>query len=161
MIEVRRATLQDAELLAAMNRELIEDEGFNSHFTDEQLLERMRRFLTVDYRGIVFTDDGQDVGYALYRQSADAYFPEHVEVTIFQYFIRREVRGRRYGTTAFERMVAEFPENAHISLSVAFHNEPGQAFWESLGFKPHSVVMKRPVVPGTHPPSAEIRTIYS
>ena len=55
----RLATLNDCPLLAAMNRQLLEDEGHRNRFmTVLQLEERMRGWLSGEYRAVIFEEGG-------------------------------------------------------------------------------------------------------
>ena len=68
-MKYRIATLDDCRLLAEMNHQLLQDERHRNRFmTLPQLEERMRGFLSGDYRAVIFQDDGEVVSYALYRE---------------------------------------------------------------------------------------------
>ena len=68
----RIATLDDAPLLARMNRQLAEDEKHRNRFKSDAWLEdRMRRFLSGGYEAVLFEQEGRTVAYALYTQHPD------------------------------------------------------------------------------------------
>src|SRR5258708_34630083 len=94
------AGLGDCPMLAELNHQLIRDEGHRNPMTVPQLEQRMRDFLTGEYRGIIFEDRGEIVAYALFREQ-----PE--EVYLRQLFVVRKRRGQGIGcqTWAFMRLL--------------------------------------------------------
>jgi hypothetical protein len=66
-MEYRAATAGDIPLLAAFNKELIEDERADTLLDLHALECRMRGWLTGDYRAVVFEVERKPIGYALFR----------------------------------------------------------------------------------------------
>src|SRR5271155_4929903 len=92
----RIATLDDCRLLAEMNHQLLQDEVHRNRFmTLPQLEDRMRSFLSSEYRAVIFDDKGQAVAYALYREQ-----PE--EIYLRQFFVARDHRRRGLSRRAME-----------------------------------------------------------
>ena len=67
----RFAEACDLPLLAQLNHELIRDEGADNPMTLAQLEERMRIWLSSQYRAVVFEEASATAGYALFRSDED------------------------------------------------------------------------------------------
>ena len=63
----RQATLEDCAVLARLNHELIQDEGHRNRMTVTELENRMRGWLSGEYRATIFEENGEVVSYALFR----------------------------------------------------------------------------------------------
>jgi hypothetical protein len=68
----RFATRADAEVLAELNRQLIQDEGHGNCMTGPELVARLREWLVGGYRVSIFEDASGILAYALYRESSSA-----------------------------------------------------------------------------------------
>ena len=126
----RIATLEDCRLLAEMNHLLLQDEGHRNRFmTLPQLEERMRGFLSGEYRAVIFQDEGEVVAYALYREQPD-------EIYLRQLFVVRERRRRGHGRRAMELLRSDiWPKNKRLTVDVLLHNTNAIAFWRKVGYK--------------------------
>ena len=71
---LRRATADDAQRLAEMNKALIEDEGHANPMTIPELAESMRGFLASGYQAWIQEVDGVVTGYCLARKDPDAWY---------------------------------------------------------------------------------------
>jgi ribosomal protein S18 acetylase RimI-like enzyme len=141
-LTLRLATLQDATLLAHMNKRLVEDEGGNNPMTLEQLETRLKNWLHSEWRGVLFLNGAKVVGYTIYRLQRQE-FDNRDTVYIRHYFIERDYRRFGFGSEGLEKLRAEiFPKGVTIYLEVLTHNERGRAFWQSLGFSEYSVTMR-------------------
>ncbi|HWQ15546.1 MAG TPA: GNAT family N-acetyltransferase [Roseiflexaceae bacterium] len=141
---LRPATAADAPSLAAMNRQLIADEGSRNPMSLAELEERMRRLIAEGWAALLFEDERELAGYALYRVRHDEYDPQRPEVDIRQFFVLPERRGRGVGRAAFERMAAaHFPPGARLVLEVLASNPAGRAFWGRLGFTVYATTLTR------------------
>ncbi len=143
----RLALEKDLPLLARMNRHLIEDEGSRNPMNLEQLEARLRGWLSTGWviRVFVQTETDQIVGYALYQERADEYFPEKRTIYLRQFFIVRELRGQGVGRSAFTCLLKELPSECRVEIDVLTRNSIGHAFWKSMGFEPdymHMVMEK-------------------
>ena len=132
----------DAALLAPLNAQLILDEGHRNHMSIPQLAERMRGWLSGEYRAVVFDDDDGLVGYALFRHEAEYIY-------LRQFFVRPDSRRRGIGRNAllWLRRNAWGPE-ARVRVDVLVGNQIGQAFWRAVGFNDYCVTLEQ------EPPSA-------
>jgi hypothetical protein len=69
--------------MAAMNHELIRDEGHRNPMTPIDLEPRTRGWLgSGDFRAMIFEDGGAVVAYALYRELADEVHLRHFFVVM-------------------------------------------------------------------------------
>lgn len=135
----RIATLDDCQLLAGMNHLLLEDEKHRNRFmTLPQLEERMRGFLSGEYRGVIFEDGGEVVAYALYREQAE-------EIYLRQLFVARHRRRQGHGRRAVETLRSEiWPRNKRLTVDVLLHNTVAIAFWRSVGYKDYLLGLEIP-----------------
>ena len=138
-VTLRRASLEDCDTLAAMNRALIQDEGSRNAMTLLALSERMRRWLLDDWTGVLILIGEVIIGYALFQERRDEYAPDQVEIYVRQFYIKSPFRGKGFGREAFEHMQAGyFPPGAHLVLDVLATNPGARRFWEKLGFRAYS-----------------------
>jgi GNAT superfamily N-acetyltransferase len=117
-------------LLAGMNQQLLQDERHRNRFmTLPQLEERMYRFLTGEYRGVIFEHDGEVVAYALFQEH-----PE--EIYLRQLFVVRDRRRRGFGRQAVEILRSDiWPCNKRLTVDVLVQNTVAVSFWRSVGFQ--------------------------
>ena len=134
MIELKECFTEDFELLAEMNKQLIEDEKSNNSMEIAQLKNRMKDFLNNGYKAFFFTENKNIIGYALFDITKEP-------VYLRQFFIKREERRKNYGKTAFNRLMEKLDIN-EVEIDVLKWNEIGIKFWENLGFKEQSKRMK-------------------
>ena len=136
----RFATLEDCRLLAEMNHLFLQDEQHrNRLLTLPQLEERMRGFLSGEYRGVIFEDDGTIVAYAVYREH-----PE--EIYLRQFFVVREQRRRGHGRRAMEILRTDiWPKNRRLTVHVLLHNTNAIAFWRAVGYQDYLLGLEIPV----------------
>ncbi len=140
----RKAVLSDTDLLAQMNKHLIEDEGSRNPMNISQLMERMKNILSGEWKAVIISKDSEDIDYLIYKVSPDKYFPDQTELHIRQYFIKRQHRGNGLGTYAFDIISKEyFPNDAVLTLDVLEINPKGRKFWEKIGSKPYLTHMKK------------------
>lgn len=135
----RAADLDDAPLLARLNRQLIEDEGHrNIGMAVEQLEARMRGFLQVEYAAVLFERDGMVVAYTLFRDDGEAIY-------LRQLFVCRNCRRQGIGRQAV-RLLRQtvWPAHKRITVEVLAHNQAGQAFWRAVGFQDYCVTLELP-----------------
>lgn len=92
-MDFRHATQLDAGLLAALNEQLIQDEGHRIQLTRAELEQRMREWLGHDYEAVLFNQHGNAVAHAPHQER-----PE--EVYLRQFFVVRDRRRRRLGRKA-------------------------------------------------------------
>jgi predicted acetyltransferase len=132
----RRATLADCRRLAALNHQLIRDEGARNPMTVDQLEERMRGWLDGEYAAYLFEQDGEAVAYALFRE-------ENEEIYLRQLFVVRGKRRLGIGRRAFGILRNEvWPNTKRLTVSVFVENAPAVAFWRSVGCKDYVLTLE-------------------
>jgi GNAT superfamily N-acetyltransferase len=124
----------DLDLLAVLNKQLIEDEQHDNKMNIEQLKERMEGFINTDYKAYLFKENGEVRGYALVNHRREPLYLRH-------FFICRNCRRQGYGKLAFEKLIDLLGTNK-IDIEVMHWNERGYEFWKSLGFKERSIYMR-------------------
>jgi len=124
----------DLDILASLNKQLIEDEQSDNKMNVAQLKERMHGFIHGEYSAYLFKDKDTIVGYALVKNTQSPIY-------LRQFFICREHRKKGYGTLAFNKLLEALKINT-IDIEVLCWNKPGKSFWDSLGFKERSIYMR-------------------
>lgn len=135
-MRLRRATLDDAQLLGAMNERLIVDEGHETPLRGDALAARMRGWL-VDggYEAAVGEVDGQPALYALWR-------PGDIGVVhLRQFFVERSHRRGGIGRLAIDELRRSWWPPT-VTLDVLVTNERGRAFWQAVGFEPYALRLR-------------------
>jgi len=133
-LQIVSCTETDLDLLALMNKQLIEDEQHDNPMDIEQLEHRMGEFIASDYHAYLFKLDEEVQGYALvnYRSSP---------IYLRQFFICRAYRRQGIGRAAFDLLLNHLQID-QIDLEVMSWNTRGYEFWKSLGFVERSVYMR-------------------
>ncbi len=135
-MEFRTATPDDVPWLAAMNHQLIYDEGHSNPMNEAQLAERMAAWLKGEYDVIIFARDGTDVGYVVYRSETNG-------VYLRQLFVCRNCRRQGIGREAIAWLKSHRWENApRIRVDVLVNNHAAHAFWKSVGFVDYCMTME-------------------
>ena len=143
LVSLRLATIDDADLLARMNRCLIEDEGSRNPMSEDQLAQRMRVWLAGEWRAVLVLVDSAPAGYLLFCQRSDEYDPAQQEIYVRQFYVDRRRRGQGIGARAFAEIAEQyFPADARLVLDVLAQNEAGRRFWETLGFTLYSQTLQ-------------------
>jgi predicted acetyltransferase len=136
----RPARLNDCPLLGELNQQLILDEGHRNRMSAPELDQRMRDWLSGEYRAVIFEDSGNVVAYALYREQ-----PE--EIYLRQLFVVRHRRRQGLGRQAGEILRSQvWPKGRRLTVDVLVANRPGIAFWRSVGYTDYSLSLE--IMPG-------------
>lgn len=133
-LRIVQGTEEHVELLAKMNKELIEDEQHENPMNVGQLAERMRGFLRSTYKAYLFEAGGDVKGYALVDHSQQPLY-------LRQFFICRHCRREGWGRAGFHLLLRELGTD-RIDIDVLAWNTRGRRFWESLGFAERSIRMR-------------------
>lgn len=147
-LSVRTATEGDIQVLAEMNRQLIEDEGHRNPMSIPELAQRMRGWLQGGWNADIFFQektraDETVIGYALYQHRKDDFFPDQPVVYLRQFLIVREYRGQGLGRLALQELFkARFPSRCTVVVDVLTANERGLSFWQQAGFQPYQMTLK-------------------
>ncbi len=126
-MEIVRAELRDADILAELNQELIEDEQHPNPMCIAQLTERMRTWLTTDYICYMAKEKGSIVAYCLYRDDESHYYMR-------QLYVDRVHRRKGIATRLLDWLYENVWTDKKVRLDVLAHNEDAVAFYQRYGF---------------------------
>ena len=136
LMNFRPASSKDGALLAELNHQLIRDEGHRNPMTVPELEQRMREWLASEYAAVLFENDGEVAGYALYRE-------QPAEIYLRQLFIVRHRRRQGLGRAAFEILRTKiWPKNKKLTVEVLVHNQTAIAFWRAMGYRDYSLKLE-------------------
>jgi len=136
----RFATQDDIPVLAEMNERLIRDENHRDRLTIASLQSRMTKWLAAGSRAVLFEEDGQAIGYALFNTTQEHVYLKH-------FFVEAKHRRQGTGRTAMQWLMTNaWGGESRIRLDVLSENERGIAFWKSLGFESYCTTMERELV---------------
>ena len=139
----RLATVEDYLLLARMNQQFLLEDGHRHVFLPglgetpdaiplARLEERMRRWLSRAYSGVIFTEHGDVIAYGLYNDG-------EYELELQQFYVIPERRREGIGRRCFEILRSEYwPRDKRIALGVLAENKTAQHFWRAMGFIDYS-----------------------
>jgi GNAT superfamily N-acetyltransferase len=142
-LSLRPALPSDLDLLAGMNKRLIEDERSRNPMDLTALRERLAGWLeTGEYAVDLFLSRTHVVGYAVYQtRSADSSTGQ-CYVYLRQLYIERGERGKGLGTQALRSLIdTRFPHGCPVQLEVLAGNPGVQRFYERAGFAPYAKTM--------------------
>jgi GNAT superfamily N-acetyltransferase len=109
--------------------------------TVPELEQRMRSWISGEYRAIIYEDDGQIVAYALFREQPD-------EIYLRQLFVLRDRRNRGLGRRAVEILRTQiWPRNKRLTVEVLVANKRAVNFWHSVGYADYALSLE--ILPDT------------
>lgn len=142
-LTLRPALPSDLNLLAGMNKRLLEDERSRNPMDLAALRERLTAWLeTSEYAIDLFLSGAHVVGYAVHQtRSADPSTGQRY-VHLRQLYIERDARGKGLGTQALHSLInTRFPRGCSVKLEVLAGNPGAQRFYEHVGFAPYATTM--------------------
>ena len=132
----RAATLHDCPRLAELNHQLIRDEGHRNQMTVPELEQRMRGWLSDEYRAVIYEDGGVVVAYALFREQSE-------EIYLRQLFVVRHRRSQGIGRGAVEIMRSQiWPKTKRLTVEVLVANKRAVSFWRSVGYTDYALSLE-------------------
>jgi GNAT superfamily N-acetyltransferase len=132
----RPATPDDCPLLAELNHQLIQDEGHRNKMTAPELEQRLRGWLSGEYRAVIFEDSGEVVAYGLYRDEPDLIY-------LRQLFVVRHRRRQGLGRQAVKILCSQiWPKDKRLTVEVLVANHSGVAFWRSVGYTDYALSLE-------------------
>jgi predicted acetyltransferase len=135
-VTFRSATLDDCARLAELNHQLIRDEGHRNPMTVPELENRMREWISGEYRAVIYEDGGEVVAYALFREQPQ-------EIYLRQLFVVRHRRSQGIGHRAVEILRSEiWPETKRLTVDVLVANKGAVSFWRSLGYTDYALSLE-------------------
>jgi GNAT superfamily N-acetyltransferase len=137
-VQYRIATPADADLLAPLNLELIQAEGHRNPMNLSQLAGRMAGWLQGEYEAVIFEQDGQPLGYALYRREPDY-------VYLRQFYVVADRRRQGIGRDALRWLWGNCWVGAsRLRIEVLVGNIAARRFWQAVGFQEYAIIMEAP-----------------
>lgn len=138
VISCRMVGTEACEVLAAMNRDLIRDEGLSNNPPDmPELIKRMRSRFRYGYCAVLFEMQDKPVGYAVFRVGDKQMYIRH-------FFIKLTFRGQGFGRRAFNLLMENYrPKGLRLVVESLRKNTAGIAFWKALGFNEYSVMLEK------------------
>ena len=127
-MEIVRAELTDAAILAELNKRLIEDERHPDPMDIAQLTERMQEWLTTDYICYVAKESRHIVAYCLYRDDGGYYYMR-------QLYVDRAHRRKGIATRLLDWLYENVWTDKKVRLDVLAYNEDAVAFYKRYGFR--------------------------
>ena len=127
-MEIVRAALTDAAILAELNQCLIEDERHPDPMNIAQLTKRMQEWLTTDYTCYVAKECRRIVAYCLYRDDGGYYYMR-------QLYVDRAHRRKGIATRLLDWLSENVWTDKKVRLDVLAHNEDAVAFYKRYGFR--------------------------
>src|SRR5262245_34488262 len=122
----REATLTDSRRLAELNHQLIRDEGHRNPMTVPELEQRMKEWLSHEYRAVIFEDNDMIVAYALFREQPQ-------EIYLRQLFVVRHRRSQGIGRRAVEILRTNiWPTSKRLTVDVLVTNPRAVNFWRAV-----------------------------
>ncbi len=135
-MKFRAATLNDCPRLAELNQQLIQDEGHRNPMTLLELEQRMRGWLSGEYRAVIFEQAEEAVAYALFRE-------EEKEIYLRQLLVDRPRRCQGMGCRAVEILRSEiWPKDKRLTVEILVSNKRAVKFWRALGFADYSLLLE-------------------
>ncbi len=135
-MDFRLATDQDLDLLAQWNHRLIQDEGHRNPMSVAQLRDRMKGWLAGEYQAVLFSQGGEPVAYALYRESL-------TEIYLRQFYVRQSKRRSGAGRMAFELLRTKiWPLGKRLTVEVLTANKAAVSFWRSVGYEDYCLTLE-------------------
>lgn len=132
----RAATLDDCPRLAELNHQLIRDEGHRNRMTVPELEQRMKGWLSGEYRAVIYEDGGEVVAYALFREQPD-------EIYLRQLFVVRHRRSEGIGRRAVEILRSQiWPKTKRLTVEVLVANKRALNFWRSVGYTDYALSLE-------------------
>ena len=132
----RAATLDDCPRLAELNHQLIRDEGHRNRMTVPELEQRMRGWISGEYRAVLYEEGGEIVAYALFREQAE-------EIYLRQLFVVRHRRSQGIGHRVVEILRSQvWPKTKRLTVEVLVANKRAVSFWRSVGYADYALSLE-------------------
>ena len=132
---------EDIEILANLNRKLIQDEGSENRMSDAELKSRMVKWIkTEEYKAFFINCRASTViGYILWKE-------EEKEVYLRQMYVHPESRRSGIGRSAVKEFMRRIPSNKPCRLDALSSNLTALNFWKACGFVEYAVIFRKGVV---------------
>jgi GNAT superfamily N-acetyltransferase len=135
-MEYHFATATDLNRLAEWNHQLIRDEGHRHVMSVAELRGRMERWLSGEYRAVIFGPATDPIAYALYRE-------DDTEIYLRQFFVRRDQRHEGVGRSAIGLLRNKvWPRNKRLTVEVLTDNVTAVQFWRAVGYQDYCLTLE-------------------
>lgn len=135
-ITYRFASEKDLDLLAQWNHQLIQDEGQRNRLSLAQLRDRMHKWISEEYRAVLFESEQIPIAYALFREDPD-------EIHLIHLYVSRKRRRQGIGHYCVDILRLElWPSDKRLIVEALVKNESTIQFWNSIGFSPYRLTME-------------------
>lgn len=135
-LSFRYARVEDAELLAPLNAQLIRDESHRNSMSEAQLAERVAAWLESDYSAVIVKSGKAIVGYALWRTGLEFIYLR--QLFVVPAFRRRGV-GRQTLNWLWKNTWVGSPR---LRIDVLIGNTAAISFWRAIGFHDYCLTME-------------------
>lgn len=127
-MEIVRAEITDVNILAKLNKCLIEDEQHPNPMNINDLTQRIETWLASEYIGYVVKKHGRIVAYCLYRNEGKYYYMR-------QLYVARNHRRKGIATKLLDWLYKNVWTDKKVRLDVLAHNKDAIAFYKEYGFR--------------------------
>ena len=104
--------------------------------TPIELSARMHGWLEKEYAARLFTDGGEIVAYALYRQ-------EPLVIYLRQLFVVRHRRRQGIGRAVMKVLMEDvWPRDVRLTVDVLTSNTSALMFWRSVGYRDYCLTLE-------------------
>src|SRR4051812_46280037 len=117
-VEYKRAKPEDAVFLAPMNKRMIEDQNHRNPMSVPELKVRMETWLQGEYEAVYAEEDGNVLGYALFKREAEGIY-------LRQLFIERGERTKGNGGKLFRWLEKNLWDGEKVRIEVLPGNSAG------------------------------------
>lgn len=131
MLEIKKCTPKDYAKLAALKKQLIEEERETDPPSASELEANIDKYMRGGYQAVYFVEKNSIIGYALIKMNVYPY-------RLSEFYIGKKFRKRDYGRLSFSRLLDYLCTNT-ISIDAASRSRMKIGFWKSLGFNPGGV----------------------
>lgn len=135
-LSFRYARVEDAELLAPLNAQLIRDEGHRNSMSEAQLAERVAAWLRSDYSAVIVESGKAIVGYALWRTGPEFIYLR--QLLVVPAFRRRGVGRQTLNWLSKNTWVG----SPRLRIDVLIGNTAAISFWRAIGFHDYCLTME-------------------
>jgi len=104
--------------------------------TVPELRERMRAWISGEYKAVIFGPEVDPVAYALFKETA-------AEVYLRQLFVRRDRRSEGIGRKSVDILRERvWPRQKRLTVEVLTANTRAVRFWRTIGYKDYSLTLE-------------------
>ena len=104
--------------------------------TITELQQRIRGWISDEYRAVIYEDGGEVVAYALFREQVE-------EICLRQLFVVRHRRSQGIGRRAVEILRSQvWPKTKRLTVEALAANKRAISFWRSVGYTDYALSLE-------------------